>query len=86
MSAGLEIRTGGGSPVRDASAARYLLPTGMACGQWQWPHIHRSGEVGERGGPCPGFGARKTLGLNSAEHPEFPDRMVGVRAHATSSA
>ena len=40
MSAGLEIRTGGGSPVRDASAARYLLPTGMACGQWQWPHIH----------------------------------------------
>ena len=35
MSAGLVIRTGGGSPVRDASAARYLLPTGMACGQWQ---------------------------------------------------
>ena len=33
------IGTGGGSPVRDASAARYLLPTGMAFGQWQWPYI-----------------------------------------------
>ena len=40
MSAGLRTRTGGGSPVRDASVARYLLPTGMACGQWQWVHIH----------------------------------------------
>ena len=46
----------------------------------------RSGEVGERGGPYPGFGARKTLVLNSAVHPEFPDRMVGVMFRATSCA
>ena len=28
----------------------------------------RSGEVSERGGPCPGFGARKTLVVNYAVH------------------
>ena len=34
--------------VRAAPRARYLLPAGMACGQWQWSH-YRPDEVIERG-------------------------------------
>ena len=30
--------TGSESPVLAALRARYLLPRGMACGQWQWSH------------------------------------------------
>ena len=40
------MATGGESPVPAALRARYLLPTGMVCGQRQWLH-HRPGEVGE---------------------------------------
>ena len=36
-------------PLR-APRARYLLPAGMACGQWQWSH-YRPGELGELDGP-----------------------------------
>ena len=71
--------------VRVASGARCLLPTGMTSAWSVAAAAQGSGEVGERGGPCPVFRARKTLVLNSAEHPEFPDRVVG-QALATSSA
>ena len=43
--------TGSENPVQAAPRARYLLPAGMACVQWQWSH-YRPDEVDERGGPC----------------------------------
>ena len=79
------IRPGGGSPGSRRFGGSLFAPDGYGLRSAAVAAL-RSGEVGERSGPCPGFGARKTLGLKSAEHLEFPDRMVGVGAHATSSA
>ena len=71
--------------VRAAPRARYLLLAVMACGQWQWSH-YRPDEVGERGGPCPALMGTLNVRLNSAVHPEFPDRAVEARTCATSLA
>ena len=67
-------RAGGGeSPVRAAPGARYLLPTGMTCGQWQWSSNRPDEAVSGYHGPV------KRSTLNSAVHPKSPDRVVEVR-------
>ena len=36
--------TDGGSPGSSRLCARYLLPSGMTCDQWQWPTVVRRGQ------------------------------------------
>ena len=48
----------GGSLGSSCFGARYLLPTGMASARPAAVVAQGSGDVGERGGPCPVFRAR----------------------------
>ena len=79
------LDSGSENPGSSRSGARYSTPGGdgrrSVAGTARGP-----GEAGEWGGPCPVVGARKTLDLNSAGQQELRDRMVEVRAGATSYA
>ena len=56
----------------------------MVCGQGSGP---QPVEVSEQGRTVPGYvGTLKLSLLNSADYQEYPDRKVGTRACATSSA
>ena len=77
--------SGSENPGSSRSGARYSTPGGDDRGSVVGT-TREPGEAGEWGGPCPVVRARKTLDLNSAGQLELHDRMVEVRAGATSYA